>query len=358
MSDGGYTGAMDVWALGCIFGELLQRQQQHALTPHLTVSPLFRFDDDPVSRAGFRRDVHQVDVERCRERRRRRRRRGHAGRDVQARESGEGSAEPLFRRRRHSLVARRPRGSSERWRAYLRGIRGRPGSSRVSSPGATTRVAICCFACSRSTRSDARRPTKFWRTSISSQTRGRHEVPNRVPTESRRDRGLGPRPWTPTRGYGRWISRARRWRRSRWSSPRRRRPAERSRGRVDRGAWREGFEELFRRECDRSTRSGAKDESPPPPASPASLARWESAFDHAPREKRLRRVALVAQRDLPGRLHDVFPLFFRGAQRPLAYDGGDRVRSRRMRGRPRGHRVAVPRRRSGHDGVYGQGGVA
>ena len=29
MSDGGYTGAMDVWALGCIFAELLQRQQQH-----------------------------------------------------------------------------------------------------------------------------------------------------------------------------------------------------------------------------------------------------------------------------------------------------------------------------------------
>ena len=41
-----------VWALGCIFGELLQRQQQHALTPNLTISPLFRFDDDPVPKPG------------------------------------------------------------------------------------------------------------------------------------------------------------------------------------------------------------------------------------------------------------------------------------------------------------------
>ena len=48
MSEGKYTGAMDVWALGCIFGELLQRQSAGAHTPHLTISPLFRFDDDPT----------------------------------------------------------------------------------------------------------------------------------------------------------------------------------------------------------------------------------------------------------------------------------------------------------------------
>ena len=52
MSDGKYSGSMDVWALGCIFGELLQRQRQHALTPNLVVSPLFRFDDDPIPRPG------------------------------------------------------------------------------------------------------------------------------------------------------------------------------------------------------------------------------------------------------------------------------------------------------------------
>ena len=50
MSEGKYTGAMDVWALGCIFGELLQRQSAGAHTPHLTISPLFRFDDDPTLR--------------------------------------------------------------------------------------------------------------------------------------------------------------------------------------------------------------------------------------------------------------------------------------------------------------------
>jgi mitogen-activated protein kinase 1/3 len=48
MSEGKYTGAMDVWALGCIFGELLQRQSCGAHTPQLTISPLFRFDDDPL----------------------------------------------------------------------------------------------------------------------------------------------------------------------------------------------------------------------------------------------------------------------------------------------------------------------
>ena len=66
MTTGGYNGAMDVWSLGCIFGELLQRQQQHALTPNLTISPLFRFDDDPIPRLGTNetytelvRDVHE-----------------------------------------------------------------------------------------------------------------------------------------------------------------------------------------------------------------------------------------------------------------------------------------------------------
>ena len=52
MSNGAYTGAMDVWSLGCIFGELLQRSQQHAYAPRLTVRPLFRFDDDPVPTPG------------------------------------------------------------------------------------------------------------------------------------------------------------------------------------------------------------------------------------------------------------------------------------------------------------------
>jgi hypothetical protein len=31
---------------------LLQRQQQTAITPKLTISPLFRFDDEPIDQPG------------------------------------------------------------------------------------------------------------------------------------------------------------------------------------------------------------------------------------------------------------------------------------------------------------------
>ena len=43
MSRGGYTSAIDMWSLGCIMGELLQRVVRvgSANTPHLQVAPLF-----------------------------------------------------------------------------------------------------------------------------------------------------------------------------------------------------------------------------------------------------------------------------------------------------------------------------
>jgi mitogen-activated protein kinase 1/3 len=43
MSRGGYTAAIDMWSLGCIFGELLQRIAHvgSAATPNLQVAPLF-----------------------------------------------------------------------------------------------------------------------------------------------------------------------------------------------------------------------------------------------------------------------------------------------------------------------------
>lgn len=43
MSEGGYNSALDMWSLGCIFGELLQRVPLvgSATTPQLTVAPLF-----------------------------------------------------------------------------------------------------------------------------------------------------------------------------------------------------------------------------------------------------------------------------------------------------------------------------
>ena len=41
MSRGGYTSALDMWSVGCIFGELLQRVPYlgKATTPHLSVRP-------------------------------------------------------------------------------------------------------------------------------------------------------------------------------------------------------------------------------------------------------------------------------------------------------------------------------
>ena len=46
MGGEGYSNAVDVWALGCIFAELLQRQcTMGALNPKLAVQPLFQFDD-------------------------------------------------------------------------------------------------------------------------------------------------------------------------------------------------------------------------------------------------------------------------------------------------------------------------
>lgn len=49
MSRGGYTAAIDMWSLGCIFGELLQRIAHvgSATTPNLQVAPLFAISGLP-----------------------------------------------------------------------------------------------------------------------------------------------------------------------------------------------------------------------------------------------------------------------------------------------------------------------
>ena len=355
MSDGGYTGAIDVWALGASPAQLLQRQQQHALTPHLTVSPLFRFDDDPVSEPDsgetytkwMSNGVANGDGD------------GDGDGDVDMRDAtsrrerpGEGSLNLFFDAVGTPLVARRPRGveralarvpprhsrSTRKSHASVRGVRRR--ESRSAASHAHVRLG---------TTRDARRN---FGARVFPRGRGR---PPKCRTgcrpESRRDRGLGPRVHGRRRAVmGDGSAGARRWRRSRRSSPP---PPPRetafapAAATAARGA--RVSEELFRRECDRSTRSGAKDESPPPPASPTSFARWESAFDHPSGEDVSARSTLVEQRDLPGRLHDVFPLFFAARSDRWRMTGGpERVRAERA-GRPRGHRVAVPRRRSGHD---------
>ena len=49
LSRGGYTSAIDLWSLGCIFGELLQRVAGlgAASTPQLQVAPMFAIQGKP-----------------------------------------------------------------------------------------------------------------------------------------------------------------------------------------------------------------------------------------------------------------------------------------------------------------------
>lgn len=59
MSHGVYTERLDVWSVGCIFGELLQRQTQAASTPNLQCPPLFAVSGDartPGSREELEND--------------------------------------------------------------------------------------------------------------------------------------------------------------------------------------------------------------------------------------------------------------------------------------------------------------
>ena len=149
MSEGKYTGAMDVWALGCIFGELLQRQSAGAHTPHLTISPLFRFDDDPTLPPPgsdemytdylARRDALEREETRSAERRRGAFSLGENETrtlDAEMRDARDLVRESRVRARLNLFfdVIGTPSWhdvdavSSERWRRYLRGVRGRPGN--------------------------------------------------------------------------------------------------------------------------------------------------------------------------------------------------------------------------------------
>lgn len=49
LSRGGYTSAIDLWSLGCIFGEMLQRVAGlgAASTPQLQVAPMFAIKGKP-----------------------------------------------------------------------------------------------------------------------------------------------------------------------------------------------------------------------------------------------------------------------------------------------------------------------
>ncbi len=49
MSRGGYSNMLDMWSVGCIFGELLQRIARlgSATTPNLHIAPLFAVEGVP-----------------------------------------------------------------------------------------------------------------------------------------------------------------------------------------------------------------------------------------------------------------------------------------------------------------------
>ena len=107
-----YTGAVDVWALGCIFAELLQRQVSSnlgALNQKLVVKPLFSFTDaalmSPPTGEQYNIDVAEESAEQRR-----------------------AQLDTLFRVIGTPSWAEIERIPSPHWRDYLRSLEGRAGS--------------------------------------------------------------------------------------------------------------------------------------------------------------------------------------------------------------------------------------
>ena len=110
-----YTGAVDVWALGCIFAELLQRQVSSdlgALNQKLTVKPLFGFEDTKL--ASPPTGEHYDDGE-CSE----------------SAERRQAQLDTLFNVIGTPAWAEIARIKSPHWREYLRSLPGRAGNLDV-----------------------------------------------------------------------------------------------------------------------------------------------------------------------------------------------------------------------------------
>ena len=107
-----YTGAVDVWALGCIFAELLQRQVSSnlgALNQKLTVKPLFSFEDTALASPPT---GEQYDDNNCDE----------------SAEQRRSQLDTLFNVIGTPGWAEIERIKSPHWREYLRSLPGRAGS--------------------------------------------------------------------------------------------------------------------------------------------------------------------------------------------------------------------------------------
>ena len=136
-----YTGAVDVWALGCIFAELLQRQVSSdlgALNKNLTVKPLFGFEDTKLASPPT---GEHYDDEGCDE----------------SAEQRQAQLDTLFNVIGTPAWAEIERIKSPHWREYLRSLPGRAGNldiqfQRVTHPDRVIGViGMCDRSCDRQT---------------------------------------------------------------------------------------------------------------------------------------------------------------------------------------------------------------
>ena len=375
MSNGKYTGAMDVWALGCIFGELLQRQQQHALTPNLTISPLFRFDDDPVPKPGTS-ETYTAGA-----------RRGDAGAsdDDGSRRDANADADDAERARDRSRRETRTKARLDlffnvigtpswrdidailnlRWRRYLRGVRGRAGSITKQFAGCDENsrdLLLRMLAFDPERRATPREilAHEYFReeeASVSGAAAERRAVPARAVrdmsvggfdrvgsamavdgaaetrTEEMEDAD-GPTTFeTEAEDDDAGDERGRFWE---LSEPRAAlaaletafEDADCASSSGGQNAWRAHFREWFERECERRTRSS----SAAAPKGPVSADDGDGTRSFpvlgtrdGPGDAMEASFGSFEDPSVPGRLTRAFPLFFRGGEKPVAYAGTDGV---------------------------------
>ena len=374
MSNGKYTGAMDVWALGCIFGELLQRQQQHALTPNLTISPLFRFDDDPVPKPGTS-ETYTAGA-----------RRGDAGAsdDDGSRRDANADADDAERARDRSRRETRTKARLDlffnvigtpswrdidailnlRWRRYLRGVRGRAGSITKQFAGCDENsrdLLLRMLAFDPERRATPREilAHEYFReeeASVSGAAAERRGVPrdmsvgcfDRVGSAMAVDGAAETRTEEMEDADGPTTfemeaedddagdERRRFWE---LSEPRAAlaaletafEDADCASSSGGQNAWRAHFREWFERECERRTRSS----SAAAPKGPVSADDGDGTRSFpvlgtrdGPGDAMEASFGSFEDPSVPGRLTRAFPLFFRGGEKPVAYAGTDGVGTR------------------------------
>jgi hypothetical protein len=370
MSNGKYTGAMDVWALGCIFGELLQRQQQHALTPNLTISPLFRFDDDPVPKPGTS-ETYTAGA-----------RRGDAGAsdDDGSRRDANADADDAERARDRSRRETRTKARLDlffnvigtpswrdidailnlRWRRYLRGVRGRAGSITKQFAGCDENsrdLLLRMLAFDPERRATPREilAHEYFReeeASVSGAAAERRGVPrdmsvgcfDRVGSAMAVDGAAETRTEEMEDADGPTTfemeaedddagdERRRFWE---LSEPRAAlaaletafEDADCASSSGGQNAWREHFREWFERECERRTRSSSATAPKAFSAEDGDGTRYFPVLGtrDGPGDAMEASFGSFEDPSVPGRLTRAFPLFFRGGEKPVAYAGTDGV---------------------------------